>query len=337
MMMRTETCIKENWEHHGPPLISIVCVTYNHEQYITDAIESFLMQETDFSFEIIIQDDASTDNTPKIIQKYAEIFPNIIRPIFHQENQFSQNKKNVFTMAVSHANGKYIACCEGDDFWIDKNKLQIQIKEMKKNPDCDVSIHPVIRQCAKKQIKEKIVSQHSKNNKIFTTTELILGTAKFCPMASVIFNVNIFKSIPDWFFDAPVGDYFLQILSSLRGGILYINKVMAVYRVGSLGSWSERISRDESFAYDYFLRMLVSIQNINIHTQNKYEKEFTIVKNKICFFMCVNPVLSFRKRKMIFEKNKELFSFKNKLMWYFLFRNKRFFKLIFYIRNYIFD
>ncbi len=317
------------------PLVSIVCITYNHEPYIIDAIEGFLMQKTDFPFEVIIQDDASTDKTPEIIAQYAKKYPTIIKPIYHTENQYSQNKKNVFIMAASHAIGKYIACCEGDDYWIDEKKLQTQISEMQKHPNCDISAHPVVRTHENQQKKNKVVSQHAQNNKIFKTEELILGSASFCPMASIIFKASVFQSIPKWIYDAPVEDYFLQILGALNGGALYINKVMAVYRIDSSGSWSERMSRDEGFVYDYFTRMLKSLEDINLYTQNKYTSEFTTIKNKICFFMSINPVLPFKKRKEIFLENKNKFNFKHKLMWHLIFKKNKIAKLVFYVRNYI--
>lgn len=335
MTLRTEAQITKNWIQNQSPLVSIVCVTYNHEYYISDAIDGFLIQETDFPFEIIIQDDASSDLTPEIIKNYVKKYPSIIKPILQKENQYSQPGKNVFIMAVSHARGKYIACCEGDDYWTDKNKLQIQIGQMQKNPNCDASIHPVMRLDLNKS--SKILSQHNKNNKIYGIKEVIFGTAKFCPMASIIFTKDVFNSIPAWFFDAPVGDYFLQILASLKGGVLYINKSMAVYRANAIGSWTEKFSKDENLIYTYFFGMLKSLDDIDLYTDKKFSREFDVIKKKICFFMCINPVLPLIKRKEIFEKNNYRFSFVKKLIWYFLFRNQCITRYIYTLRNYIFE
>lgn len=334
MRQRTETDIIKNWRDNGLPLVSIVCITYNQEQYITDAIEGFLLQETDFPFEIVIQDDASTDMTPEIIKKYAKKYPKIIKPVFQHENQFSQPRKNVLLTAFSFTKGEYIAVCEGDDYWIDSHKLQIQISEMKKNPKCDVSFHPVLCKHAKKKRREKVIAQHSLRNEIFITKQLVLGAGGFCPTASFVFKSSIFKSIPEWFLDVPISDYFLQILASLRGGALYVNKVMAVYRVGSLGSWSERIAKDESYAYTYFIKILKSLDEIDFYTCHQFIKEFNIIRKKVCFFMCRNPVLSLEKRKQIFALHKNKFNFINKIMWYLVFRNTRICKLIYDCRSY---
>ena len=335
MMDRTETQIMENWSYQEPPLVSIACVTYNHEKYIADAIESFLKQKTNFPFEIIIHDDASTDTTAEIIRNYVKKYPNLIKPIFQKENQFSQPGKNGQVIAISYAKGEYIALCEGDDYWIDAEKLQIQIDEMRKHPECDLSFHPALRRCAQGKKRDKIISKHSSYNKVFSTREAILGAAGFCPTASCIIKKSIFESLPEWFREVPIGDYFLQILGSLKGGLIYIDRVMSVYRVGLSGSWSERMSKDEDYVYDYVVKILKSLQDVNLFTNNKYLHEFNIIIHKVCFSMCRNPVLSFEKRKKIFDNNKSRFNFKNKMLWYLIFRNNQLCKLTYDLRNYI--
>ena len=105
------------------PLVSICCITYNHEKFIKDAIEGFLMQKTDFPIEILIHDDASTDGTTEIIKKYEKEYPDLIHAVYQTENQYSQGKK-VFPILANQASGKYIALCEGDDYWTDPLKLQ---------------------------------------------------------------------------------------------------------------------------------------------------------------------------------------------------------------------
>ena len=111
------------------PLLSICCVTYNHKKYIRQCLDSFLMQKTNFKFEIIIHDDASTDGTADIIKEYYEKYPDIIKPIFQTENQFSQGKSISKTFIYPRIKGKYVALCEGDDYWTDPYKLQKQVVE----------------------------------------------------------------------------------------------------------------------------------------------------------------------------------------------------------------
>ncbi len=341
MTTRTEAQILEKWQHHESPLVSITCITYNHEPYIADAIEGFLKQETTFPFEIIIHDDASTDKTTEIIEAYVKKYPHIIKPIIQKENQSSQLKKNVLLpiilTAVLKSKGKYIAYCDGDDYWTDPHKLEIQIAEMQKYPECEVSFHPVFRRRANGKKREKIIAQHSAHNKIFKTKRLVLGAAQFCPTVSFIFKSSVFSAIPQWLFDAPCTDYFIQILASMNGGAIYINRAMAVYRASSLGSWTEKMSGSENFVRVYFEGMLQSLKDIDAHTNNKYSKEINTIRRELCFYMCINPVISLKIRKEIFNENKNKLDIKRRALWHLLFRNKNLSKFIFNVRNNIFN
>ena len=117
------------------PLVSICCITYNHEPYIRDCLEGFMMQKTNFPFEVLIHDDASTDHTADIIREYEAKYPDVIKPIYQTENQHSKGVKISIAYNFPRAQGKYIAICEGDDFWCDPQKLQIQFDFMEANPD----------------------------------------------------------------------------------------------------------------------------------------------------------------------------------------------------------
>ena len=105
------------------PLLSICCVTYNHESFISQCLDGFLMQQTDFPFEILIHDDASADGTANIIMEYEAKYPDLIKPIYQTENQFSKGIKISVTFNFPRAKGKYIALCEGDDYWTDPLKF----------------------------------------------------------------------------------------------------------------------------------------------------------------------------------------------------------------------
>jgi len=126
MHNRKEQEIMKNWKgDKDKPIVSVCCATYNHEKFISETIDGFLMQETDFPFEIIIRDDASIDNTAKIIEKYEKKFPKLIKPIYEKENTFSKGIKPTAEI-YKVAKGRYFALCEGDDYWIDTKKLQVQ-------------------------------------------------------------------------------------------------------------------------------------------------------------------------------------------------------------------
>lgn len=124
--------------------VSICCTAYNHENYIRQAIEGFLMQKTNFNFEVLIHDDASTDKTAEIIKEYELKYPNIIKPIYQTENQLSKGVSISRTYLYPNAKGEYIAWCEGDDFWIDENKLQRQVDFLDENKQYSACVHRYI-------------------------------------------------------------------------------------------------------------------------------------------------------------------------------------------------
>ena len=124
--------------NNGQPLVAIRCITYNHEPYIRDALEGFVMQKTNFPFVAIVHDDASTDGTAAIIREYAERYPDIIKPIYETENQYSKRDGSltrIMNAACDATGAKYIAMCEGDDYWIDPLKLQKQVDFLESHPD----------------------------------------------------------------------------------------------------------------------------------------------------------------------------------------------------------
>lgn len=128
---------------NGDPLVSIRCMVYNHEPYLRQCLDGFVMQQTTFPFEAIVHDDASTDGSAAIIREYAEKYPDIIKPIYETENQYSKNNGSIgrIISATMNPNSKYIAVCEGDDYWTDPNKLQVQVDFLESHPDYFMSCH----------------------------------------------------------------------------------------------------------------------------------------------------------------------------------------------------
>lgn len=116
-------------------LVSIRCLVYNHESYLCQCLEGFVMQKTNFRFEAIVHDDASTDGSATIIREYAEKYPDIIKPIYETENQYSKRDGSLTRITNAACRGKYIAICEGDDYWIDPQKLQKQVDFLEAHPD----------------------------------------------------------------------------------------------------------------------------------------------------------------------------------------------------------
>lgn len=122
-------------------IVSIKCTAYNHEKYIRETLEGFIMQKTNFRFEAIVHDDASTDNTADIIREYAEKYPDIIKPIYETENQYSKKDGSLLRIMNEASRGKYFALCEGDDYWTDPYKLQKQVDFLESHPDYVLCSH----------------------------------------------------------------------------------------------------------------------------------------------------------------------------------------------------
>ena len=223
-------------------MLSICCITYNHAAYIAGALDSFLMQETDFEFEILIGEDASTDGTKAIIEAYVARYPGRITLIAHEKNVGAvKNQLSVF----SAAKGKYIATCDGDDFWTDPQKLQKQVGFLEANPGYVICCHHSI------VINEKEETVYLKEPRVameFDYHDVLLGKREETRMCSlVIRNIPVVKAIGEqtWYFQTYGSDTLLKLYTLLRTEqkIYVMPDVMACYRLHKGGVWSMIDSR----------------------------------------------------------------------------------------------
>jgi len=319
MINKSEKEISKNWKEDQIK-VSITCVAFNHEYCIGEALDSFLMQETDFAFEIIINDDASTDRTAEILKEYENAYPNIVKPVYQTENQFSQG---INTMAIlfPKIQGEYVAFCDGDDYWIDKDKLKIQLEELEKHPEVDMCFHSTYKLVD--NVREEITSKHAEQTKIFTPREVILGGGVFCPTASLLFTNRLISSLPDWFQTAIPGDFVSQIMGAARGGALYLDRCMAVYRVGVESSWtvseSLKTSKRRQSGLNKFKEQL---DFINQYLDFKFKNEIEEVLHDANLDFIKTRTIDVSVREDIYQQNKGAFSVKTKVLWYFLFRNQ---------------
>jgi glycosyltransferase involved in cell wall biosynthesis len=291
-------------------LVSISCITYNHENYIADAIESFLMQKTNFLYEILIHDDASTDRTADIIREYERKYPDLIKPIYQTENQYSKGV-NIDRFNNERARGKYIASCEGDDFWTDPYKLQKQVDYTEKHPECSMCIHAVYRVTPD---KKKLKSHFRPNigNKIFTTEEIIEGAGSGCELHisnSILYPTIFSKNEPDFFNNAPVGDYPLAVYLALQGTVYYIDEFMSSYRVNVKGSWTNTILSNSEKAIAHHKKGIDMLDKINLYTGYKYNNTIHNVKKRKLFKLLFTIKLAHGKFKEVNEREfKEFYS-----------------------------
>lgn len=222
-------------------VVSICCITYNHERFIRDALNGFVMQITDFPFEVIIHDDASTDGTADVIREYEMKYPDLIFPIYQVENQYSKGIRGISArFNFPRARGKYIALCEGDDYWTDPLKLQKQVDFLRNNNSNTMCFHAVQVMNA---VNGKLLHTHrayKHTRHVCNMRDIILGGGGFYKIVSAMFVKDALDNLPEWYFLSPVGDAALILVAATRGDIGYLDEVMAVYRARAQGSWSER-------------------------------------------------------------------------------------------------
>ncbi|GAB0167075.1 glycosyltransferase [Lysinibacillus sp. CTST325] len=268
----------------GEILVSINCLTYNHEDYIADAIESFLKQKTNFKYEILIHDDASTDRTPEIIRKYEMEFPDIIKPIYQIENQYSKGV-NVSEIIRKKARGKYIALCEGDDYWTNENKLQKQVDYMEQNPECTICFHNGHVEDQRGKGKNRLIIPWLPENKNYFKNEnrkYLAGELQllgYIPTMSILYSKRILNNPPDWYFDAPVGDNALKLLAASYGYAYYMNEAMGIYRFNvprsATTKWKEESKEQAVKRCNRFITML---KDFNDYTNKRHEREIELSK-----------------------------------------------------------
>jgi glycosyltransferase involved in cell wall biosynthesis len=256
------------------PVVSVICFTYNQEKYIHDAIRGFLIQKTKFAFEVIVHDDASTDSTSQLVQAYVETYPKIIKPIFQEENQYSKSPNSIVPLATDGAVGEYLAFCEGDDFWISPEKLQLQIEFLQKHQKQNICFHNSHSGCTEKQIPRFQTSRrktfiYPSSSSIISPEEVIIGDGGYIPSASIVVKRAALNNLPKWYGNCPVGDYFLQVLCSHPDGALFLPQLMSFYRVGAVGSWSATMKAEETRVLVY-KKMAESLDIMDRHLENEY-------------------------------------------------------------------
>lgn len=224
--------------------VSICCLAYNHEKYLQRALDSFLMQKTNFKYEIIIHDDASTDNTVNIIKKYEKKFPHIIKVIYQKENQYSKGHRISFEFLYPKAKGKYIALCEADDYWTDEYKLQKQYDVLEKYEECSISTHIVRKVNENSTYTDNTVpniniEQSRIDLKRFIHEEIVNSRYTF-QTSSYFFRNKYIREVDDkiqkFFQTNPVGDFPLMLYMALKGDIYFIHEEMSCYRLNSVSS-----------------------------------------------------------------------------------------------------
>ncbi len=232
-------------------LVSVICTAYNHEKYIKDTLDGFAQQKTDFAFEVLIHDDASRDNTAEIILEYAKKYPNIIKPIIQTENQFSKGVLILNEILYPMARGKYIAFCEGDDFWTNPNKLQMQIDFLEKNVDYSACVHNSTFRFAKQNKKDELMVANSTEHDV-EFRDVIMGMRHAYQSSSLVVRKEFLLEVPDFCYvayKAGFGDLPNSMWFTICGKVKFLPQNMSTYRfMSSPDSWSVRSANNEKMA-----------------------------------------------------------------------------------------
>jgi glycosyltransferase involved in cell wall biosynthesis len=225
------------WAADAPPLVSVAVTTYNHELYIAHCLESILRQKTDFPIEVIIRDDASLDRTAAIIRAYAEKFPQIIKPIYETENQHSLGRK-FRPLFHTMAKGRFLAGCDGDDFWTDPLKLVKQTRFLEASPEYVLSFHDAMHIDAKQQRVIKAANLPKQAQRDYTAEELRILKWGWMLTGTMMYR-NVPMDFPPEYALIPNGDNFLPMLLGAFGGAKFQPEVRPLaYRKHAQSMWT---------------------------------------------------------------------------------------------------
>lgn len=225
-------------------MVSVCITTYNHELFISQALDNVLSQQVNFDFEILLGEDESSDRTREIVRAYATQYPERIRLFLHDHPADYQriNGRNNFVNNLKNARGKYIALLDGDDFWTSPHKLQKQVDLLEAHPECCGCFHNVM--VVYDDAPERDWMYHSPDfyKPFFYLKDLV--RSNFIPTCSAVFRAGLFGEFPDWFMQMPMADWPLHILNAQYGPYAYIYEPLAAYRVHGGGIWSHKSRLD---------------------------------------------------------------------------------------------
>ena len=269
--------------------ISVICITYNHINYIKSCIESILIQKTNYSFEIIIHDDASYDGTAEIVKYFQRKFPDKIFPTFQKNNQFSQGVDIFKNFIFPKVRGKYVAICEGDDYWTDPYKLEKQANFLEAHPEASICFHPVTVHWDNNIYPDTEFPspQLRFNKKILNVSDLLKHN--FIQTNSVmyrwIFHKSAFSIFPDNILPC---DWYLHLLHAQTGNIIFINENMSVYRKHSKSIWYECMESPRWYKN-------CGIQHYNFYeeVEKRFGINFSNEKETIIACSCIYALISY--------------------------------------------
>lgn len=259
------------------PEVSVFVPTYNHRDYIAQALDSILMQEVSFSYEILIHDDASTDGTTELVKEYENRYPDIIRCMYETTNQYS--KGNLFAnwdCLFGMCRGKYCAILEGDDYWTDSQKMQRQYSFMKAHPECMLYMHNAWRLdvCSGEM---NLLNTFPQSGYYSQTEQVLCGLgSKFPAAASYFFVMNALReNFPEFIIEAGLGDYPMRQILANKGEVYYDERPMSVYRYLTGSSFMKNIHEKLDAYVTYILRMSTFYNCLNAYLDYQFDEIYS--------------------------------------------------------------
>lgn len=259
--------------------VSIWCVIYNHRDYLKDAIEGFLNQKTEYNFHIYLHDDASDDGTSEIVKDMAQKYPDKITAIIQKDNLYSKHPEagmGQYPYIKEYVRGKYFALCEGDDFWIDPNKLQIQVDYMENHPECIMTAHNgIIYNQSNGNIRT--MSPYDKEQDI-SIEEAVMWYKGNIPTASIILRTEAYFREGIFNNSCQSGDWIIQLNCLMQGKIHYFDRVMSCYRANIPGSYTVTKWGDIKKRIPIRVSQILFLITYDIYMNKEYHN---IIKRKI--------------------------------------------------------
>ena len=236
--------------------VTVVCTAYNHEAYLREALEGFVSQETDFPFEVLVNDDASTDGTAAILREYAAKYPDIIRPFYQEKNLYSQGINIYDAVFFPVARGEYIAACEGDDRWTDPHKLQLQVDFLDAHPDYSACVHNTLAHTVGGEEPDRVLFEQGRDRDV-PFEQVIRGMSHAFHTSSILARREYIVNPPEFrnvAFRHGFTDYAVGVWLTLNGKVRFLDRCMSVYNISSgVASWSSNTAKH----YDKLKRFII--------------------------------------------------------------------------------
>lgn len=274
-------------------VVSIICLTFNHEKYIEKTIQSFIDQQTNFDFEIIIHDDASTDQTPAILKFFQAKYPGKIHLIIQKENQYSKfGFASVLKTALDAATGQYLAFCEGDDYWCDNSKLQLQVDVLNET-NAGLCFHPAA------ELRDAGITNPNLElyeSKLYSCSELIRKDFHFVQTSSIVFSRDALDNLSyDIISRSPVADVIIRLAATIDKGAVCVPVIASIYRVMSEGSWTSSMQNEDKFL-NYIKSMLDTIDELNFFYADRIKSDLEYYKSMFVLSLALNDNIPLTKK-----------------------------------------